>query len=249
MATDLIRDGEKYALIAVQTRSSVDVHPTEMAPGFWVSSTPMISIDAHWKEWLGSIRIEEIHNCNLFLMVKAKAGAPSVLDEENTRLENSVWQSYCGLLLADRFGVGQDPVQMTGARVRTDISVRRVRSLDAPIHADPYHQLELARVQEGARIGTAIKQFPWGKTWRFNRTLHLYIKTRSTLDWLDRLHQYARCLEGLTVPPISGGTGRNFAKRIALFVGLAPPSDGASYTAWPAARGDFGAVARLWLSW
>src|ERR1700730_11770278 len=68
----------------------------------------MISIDAHWKEWLGSIRIEEIHNCNLFLMVKAKAGAPSVLDEENTRLENSVWQSYCGLLLADRFGVGQD---------------------------------------------------------------------------------------------------------------------------------------------
>jgi hypothetical protein len=99
MATDLIRDGEKYALIAVQTRSSVDVHPTEMAPGFWVSSTPMISIDAHWKEWLGSIRIEEIHNCNLFLMVKAKAAAPSVLDEENTRLDNRCGNPIVGCCL------------------------------------------------------------------------------------------------------------------------------------------------------
>lgn len=39
------------------------------------------------------------------------------------------------------------------------------------------------------------------------------------MDWLDRLHQYARCLEGLTVPPIAGGTGKNFAIRTALFVG------------------------------
>src|ERR1700730_17519779 len=73
MEHDLIRDGEKYALIAVQTRSSVDVHPTEMAPGFWVSSTPMISIDAHWKAWLCTIRVGRIHIRNLFLMVKAQA--------------------------------------------------------------------------------------------------------------------------------------------------------------------------------
>ena len=162
MATDIIRDGEKYAMIAMQTRNLVDMRPTEMAPGLWVSSTPMIKMDAHWKECLGSIRIGEIQDCNMFLLSKAQAIARSVLDEENATLENSVWQSYCGLLLADRFGVTQDPVLITGARIGTDISVRQVWSLDAPTHANPYHQLELARVQEGARIGTAIKQFPWG---------------------------------------------------------------------------------------
>jgi hypothetical protein len=36
-----------------------------------------------------------------------------------------------------------------------------------------------------------------------------------------RIHQYARCLEGPTVPPVRGGTGKNFAYRMALFVGAA----------------------------
>jgi hypothetical protein len=37
---------------------------------------------------------------------------------------------------------------------------------------------------------------------------------------MDRIHQYTRCLDGLTVPP-GGGTGKKFADRMALIVGPA----------------------------
>ena len=37
---------------------------------------------------------------------------------------------------------------------------------------------------------------------------------------MDRIHQYTRCLDGLTVPP-GGGTGKKFADRMALVVGPA----------------------------
>ncbi|PZR92594.1 MAG: hypothetical protein DLM68_01980 [Hyphomicrobiales bacterium] len=110
IAMDIIHDGEKYAMIAFRTHSSVDMQPTEMASGIWVSSTPMITMDAHWNEWLGSIRIEQIRDCNLFLLAKAKAAAPSILDSENRTLEKSIYKYYCGLVLADRFGAFQDPV-------------------------------------------------------------------------------------------------------------------------------------------
>jgi hypothetical protein len=31
-------------------------------------------------------------------------------------------------------------------------------------------------------------------------TLHIYVEARSTPDILDRLHQYARCIDGLILP-------------------------------------------------
>jgi hypothetical protein len=221
---DIIHDGEKYAMIAFQTHSSVDMPPTEMLPGIWVSSAPMISMGAHWKEWLGSIRIGEIRDCNLFILAKTKAVAPPPInpfayDKEYQALGKRIWQYYCGLMLADRFGVYRAPVLLSGIRADSEISVQQAQDLNAPIHADPRHQLDVSSVREGVSIGQSIENFPWGNTWRFNRTMHLYIEAREIVDWLDRLHQYARCLEGLTVPPIRGGTGNNFSSRIALFVG------------------------------
>jgi hypothetical protein len=55
--------------------------------------------------------------------------------------------------------------------------------------------------------------------WRFNRVLSLYIRARALSEIVDQIHQYTRCLEGLTVPPVKGGTGKNFVARVGLFVG------------------------------
>jgi hypothetical protein len=73
---------------------------------------------------------------------------------------------------------------------------------------------------EVPKSGRQIQNFPWIGAHRLNRVLSLYRDARALLDWMDRIHQYTRCLDGLTVPP-SGRTGKKFADRLSLIVGPA----------------------------
>ncbi len=54
--------------------------------------------------------------------------------------------------------------------------------------------------------------------WRFFRTLHIYVNTRSIGELLDRIHQYCRCIDGLILPAI-GKTKQQFKSRTELFIG------------------------------
>jgi hypothetical protein len=54
------------------------------------------------------------------------------------------------------------------------------------------------------------------------RVLTLYTRARSLTETVDHIHQYTRCLEGLTVPRIQG-TRRVFAERSTLFAGASAP--------------------------
>jgi hypothetical protein len=97
---NLVADGEKFALIAFETRSAVDLPPTELKPGLWASSASMMGLDRFWEEVLGTIQIEHFHSCTLFLLVKEQATDPAV----DQVLQDRVYRFYTGMLLADRYG-------------------------------------------------------------------------------------------------------------------------------------------------
>jgi hypothetical protein len=63
---NVIAAGEKFALIALETRSDVDLPPTELTPGLWVSSGSMMGLDQFWREVLGTSTIDHLHSCTLF---------------------------------------------------------------------------------------------------------------------------------------------------------------------------------------
>jgi len=216
--TNLIVDGEKFSLIALETRSAVDLPPTELTPGLWASSTSMMGLDKFWKEVLGSIKIEHFHSCTLFLLVKEQATDPAV----DQALQDRVWRFYTGMLLADRYGTDQAPFLITGDCGPDGVNVRQVRSLEPPCHAsaDRWHRLSTNQVRRGAEIGQAVQNFPWIGAHCLDRVLSLYLEARTRLNWMDRIHRYTRCLDGLTIPP-GGGTGKKFADRMALIVGPA----------------------------
>lgn len=54
--------------------------------------------------------------------------------------------------------------------------------------------------------------------WRLFRVLHLYVSTRTVQDLLERLHQYARCIDGLVLTRPGRGAS-DFKARCALFIG------------------------------
>jgi hypothetical protein len=216
---NLIVDGEKFSLIALETRSDVDLPPTELTPGFWASSVPMMGLEQFWKETLGTSQINHFRSCTLFLLVREQATDDPDIDQA---LRDRVYRFYTGMLLADRYGTDQAPFLISGDCGPDGINVRQVSTLEPACHAsaDRWHRLSNNQVRRGAEIGRTVQGFPWIGAPRLNRVLALYMQSRTLLDWMDRIHQYTRCLDGLTVPP-GGGTGKKFADRMALIVGPA----------------------------
>ncbi len=222
--SSLIKADEKFALLAMRTVNHLPSAPIELIPGLWASRDPLIPIGSQWREWLGSIRIEQIERCNLLLLVKSPSENPDILDQENLNLQNLIWKYYVGILLAARFVTDGKPLLATGARRDAEFQIRQTLDLDRPAHppADFLHKLSMKEMRRGAEIGREIHEFfqtsPPGGAWRLNRILSLYTTARSILEIVDQVHQYARCLEGLTVPPIRG-TRKVFAERCTLFAG------------------------------
>ena len=50
--TNLIAAGEKFALIALETRIDVDLPPTELTPGLWASNSLMMGLGEFWEKEL-----------------------------------------------------------------------------------------------------------------------------------------------------------------------------------------------------
>jgi hypothetical protein len=109
---------------------------------------------------------------------------------------------------------------MTGDCSPAGINVSQIAQLEPAIHASAnrWSRLSTDQVRRGVEIGLAVQSFPWIGAPRLDRVLSLYLEARTKLDWMERIHQYTRCLDGLTIPP-GGGTGKRFGERMTLISG------------------------------
>lgn len=83
---DWISDGEKYALIGLSVKIEHSIAFQEMKPGLWIWTDQALEVPVQWREWIGSIRTEEIENCNLVLLSKMLSVNLDVLNDENRLL-------------------------------------------------------------------------------------------------------------------------------------------------------------------
>jgi hypothetical protein len=222
---DWIAEGEKYAFVGLSVNVEQNVPQGLIAPRLWVVNGPQFQVPSHWKEWLGTIRAEEVEGANLFLLSKIKSERPDVFDGENKSLQHLVSLFYVGLLLATPFSTAHKPVVLTGSRRNGEVDVRQQGAFEIPIPCKfrPYPALTTEDIKTGARIADKIRRIEEATTlpgghWRLFRVLHLYQETRTARDILERLHQYSRCIDGLILP-IAGETKRQFKSRTELFIG------------------------------
>jgi hypothetical protein len=219
-----IEDGEKYALVGLHVKTEGAVPRGELASGLFLLANTVFQVPAHWREWLGSIRTEEVKDCNLFLLSKMHSERPAVLDGENKKLQQGVWNFYVGLLLASPFATAHKPVLLSGARREGEIDVREQTDLDAPVPCiwRPYPAVLGKDLELAAKLAIGLEKIVSapvaGGHWRLFRTLHIYCQARTTHDILERLHQYARCVDGLILPD-AGQTKKQFKSRSELFIG------------------------------
>lgn len=154
----MIQAGEKYALVALRTNAQLPTAPVEIVPGLWVSGSPIVPVGALWNEWLGSIRVEQIERCNIFLLVKKLSATIGILDDENIELQDRIWKYYVGLLLSARFVTDGKPILATGAHRGHDIEIRQIADLDRPSHApaDFMRKLNIDDIHCAATTGNQL---------------------------------------------------------------------------------------------
>ena len=198
--------------------------PEDIAPNLWVLTDTTFDVPSEWREWLGSIRADQVAGSNLFLVSKLASATPDVLDDENQSLQKRVRHFYVGLLLSVMFSSSHKPVMLTGARRDGVIGVRQQMDLERPEPQvfRPYPPVVTDDIQLAAQLGqkldAMLSETVPGGLWRLFRTLHIYVETRAIKEPLDRIHQYCRCIEGLILPAI-GNTTQQFKSRTELFIG------------------------------
>ncbi|WP_315810511.1 hypothetical protein [Bradyrhizobium sp. SZCCHNR3107] len=220
-----INDGEKYALLGLNIKvMDLTLGQLDLAPNFEIIGGADFKVPDEWREWLGSIRIEEVEACDIFIACKLRSASPDILDGENILLTNRLWSFYRGLLLSSTFATAHKPVILTGSCRDGEVGLRQQQDLDPPVPNDfrPYPDVSPDQFEAAAAIAGSYAQMVstrhGSNRWRFNRVFHLYCQTRTEPDLLERIHQYARCIDGfVTTGP---GQGRkDFRSRTQLFIG------------------------------
>lgn len=219
-----IEDGEKYALVGLDVKIDGHIPTGEVAPNLWVLTDTTFNIPPRWQDWLGSIRAREVEGCNLFLLSKQTSLTPGVLNDEDELLKHRTYNFYVGLLLASTFAPSHSPVMLTGSQRGGEIGIRQQQDFASPVPCliKRYPPVVRENIQLAAHLGESLgamttKPIP-GKYWRLNRTLQIYVNTRTIKETIDQIHQYCRCIEGLILPDV-GKTKQQFKSRTELFIG------------------------------
>jgi len=215
--------GEKFALIGFP----IDLHPgvsfTELPAGLSIITEMEFEFPDHWKEWLGTLRIEEIQECHLFMLAKSASSSPSVLDAEDQELVKRVSDWFTGLTLTRKFETSNEIFLASGSYENDSVDIRQFSTLEPPLASIVHERapLTMAQLLHATDIAEGLHELavlPNGDGWRLLRCLRIYQEARQERDVLERIHQFTRCVEGL-IAAKPGGTKRMLKSRTETFIG------------------------------
>ncbi len=212
---------EKFALIAVSTYVDREL-PSERqyAHDLWAVKLLPIGVGNLWEKWLGSILMDRLKKSSLFFIAKGPSTNPELLDGDNKKYMNRVFNFYRGLLLSG-FHIVDSPIQLTGVNNDQIIDVREIGELPNPRSISGEHNQNVDSIQliDAAKVADAIRDLPGrGKLSRFKRILNAFLGGIESYYVEDKIHQFCRCIEGFIYPEV-GKTKSRFCSRTELFLG------------------------------
>jgi hypothetical protein len=218
-----IKDGEKFALIGLDVKLESEVSRFDLPRGLTILRDADFVLPTYWRQWLGSLRVEGVAECSLFLLAKSPSVRPEVLDAENQTLTETVGDWFMGLMLESNFATSDALFIASGSRKNGEVDVRQFGPINPPMLTIVNRWTSISESQ--LRIAACIReslevtrQKVASDNWRLLRCINIYRETRCEGNVLDRIHQFSRCIEGLIVPK-QGDTKRQFKSRTELFIG------------------------------
>ena len=215
------QERSKFALMTVNNVfTNLSTSTFQLCDGTWIMPGMPVPDIGSWKKWLGSIRLERLGRANLVLFVEEPSDNPGILDDVHQRLSGDLRLLFSMLHL--RVGI-----EMESADLLCGSSVNGVPEIRQMCQMPDFHQsqgytrapITQAWLEDGLvlRTGAATMETDGKRFRRVIRGLHTLLKgLRETGQ--DRLHQFVRSLEALTLPKI-GSTKNQFAHRCQTFAG------------------------------
>ena len=213
---------EKFALVAVEnvyTAFPNKDYKHQLSDGTWILGRIPVAIDGYWKEWIGTIGIEQLENSNLIMMYREDSATPNVIDEHDERLKRRISQTFSLLqlsgvieyrganLLSGYFFEGKSEIRQmsklpffyqTRGCTRSPVTIERLETAT-----------ELRKVIEAMESTPEdFKRVKWG--WM------VLMDGLQKMHGEERIHQFVRSLEALIVPE-TGRTNRQFIHRCQTF--------------------------------
>jgi hypothetical protein len=215
-----ILSGEKFSIVAIPgaVRESSDTQfPLHLADDLWAVTKLPVSLAEHWKEWIGSIRAGDIERASLLLVAKRRSESPRVQDGDTKALDRRIRHLYWGALAVAPLVCSKAPTLVLGGCHDESCDVHQVALLAQPYYTMGTDTVPVSQewLVESAAIADALDKMPVGSFKRINRAFNAFFTAITTNDVAERLHQFARCVDGF----IQGGTANRFASRTELFVG------------------------------
>ncbi|MCF1473141.1 hypothetical protein FS763_14455 [Agrobacterium vitis] len=217
-----VSDGEKFALLGLNIDMVESLPALKLPQGYSILQNRFV-LPEHWKEWLGSTRVEEVEECSVYLVVTMQAKQPDVIDDDNLKLKKLINHWYFGLLLTDKFVNISNPFIAIGVRQRGEIDVLEFQPFEAAGSGivEHYPAVSGGHLERAINIAKTLESLASTggvSNWRLLRCLAIYRDARIKTDLLDRLHQFVRCIDGLIVSEPGRGK-QQFKGRTELFIG------------------------------
>ena len=214
---------EKFAILAIKNvRAEIDSKtPIVLPDGTRVLTEFRGVLDAqpHWKEWLGSLRIERLGQANVVLVRSEQSPNPEILDNQHVLLGKYMSEVLYVLRLA--LVLEYDGADMLlGSFLGGEAQVRQVSEVPGfrPSRGSEPNPVTIdALIQAAGRAGQlqAIEsEYP--KFARFIRGLNILVEGLRLEYGQDRIHEFVRSLEALILPD-AGRTRRQFIHRCQTF--------------------------------
>ena len=210
----------KFALLTFNS-IYVDLPPAafQLSDGTWaMPGVPVPDLDI-WKEWIGSIRIEQLKKANLVLFVEEASHNPEILDDVHHRLGNDLDRLFS--LVHLRRGIECESADLL--RGSSEQGVPRIRQMSQVRRFHQSKGYRQAPITEewledtlALRAGVTAMEANRPEFQRTMRGLNILFDGLQQQTGQDRLHQFVRCLEALILPDI-GKTGKQFAHRAQTF--------------------------------
>ena len=215
--------GYKFAFVALDN-AGVDrnLHgELQLADGAWIVFGPPFELEDYWREWLGTIQVEQLGRASLSIIATAPSNAPNVLDAENESLRERVVSFLYSLFLLEVFHQDGGLI-VTGANVNGVISVRQVSKLEShyrPLGVLPL-RIDLPWLQNAYAITTGILDVHavQGSHQRLRRGFRAWVSAMQEYNGEERLHQFVRAVEAIIKPEV-GRSRALFVHRGQLFAG------------------------------
>lgn len=222
----------KFGCIVLETGMVAPGLPpvVSLGPGVWALRQAPVGLPEHRREWLGSLVADHLKSADLFLVATVPAEQPTINNHENRRLALRVRRYYAGLLIATP-GLRVSEARFLGGAVRRQgVDVQETQLLDrvhTPLGTPRGWTIELPHLRHAAVVArglAAIRALEhregYGDFARLRRALQACFRMAHSRELDHRLHQAARVIEALTIPPDNQkGTTKIVAARGSIFLG------------------------------